>query len=79
MKKIIHNLRQQPEEIRRHVLHLITFVFIVIMVTLWVFSLGGKLSSPDTKEKIKQDLQPFNSLRANLIDGYQGVSDSSNQ
>ncbi|MFA5936889.1 MAG: hypothetical protein WC822_03355 [Candidatus Paceibacterota bacterium] len=70
MKKIIHKLRQQPEETRRHILHIITFFFAVIMIMLWIVSLGKNLSSEDTKIKMKQDLQPFSVLKDNLVDGY---------
>jgi fucose permease len=68
MRKIIHHLRKQPEEIRRHILHIITFVFVVIMVGLWVLSLSKNLSNPDTQIKMKQDLQPFNELKNNVVD-----------
>jgi len=74
MKKIIHNLRRQPEEVRRHVLHILIFVVAIIMVILWVFSLGKSLSNPDTKVKIKQDLEPFSVLKDNLVDGYKSTS-----
>jgi hypothetical protein len=70
MKKIIHKLRQQPEETRRHILHIITFFLAVIMIMLWVVSLGKNLSSEDTQTKMKQDLQPFSDLKDNLVNGY---------
>lgn len=67
MKKIIHRLRRQPEEVRRHVLHITIFAVAVIMILLWVYSLGKSLSNPDTQVKMQQDLQPFNTLKDNLI------------
>lgn len=76
MKKIIHNLREQPEEVRRHVLHILIFAVTVIMVILWVFSLGKGWSSPDTKEKVKQDLQPFSVLKDNIVDGYKSSTEN---
>lgn len=76
MKKIIHNLRQQPEEVRRHILHILIFLAIIIMIILWVFSLGKNLSNPDTQIKIKQDLKPFSVLKDNLVDGYKSTSDN---
>ncbi len=66
MKKIIHHLRKQPEEVRRHVLHLSIFIVALIMIALWVFSLGKSLSNPDTQIKMKQDLQPFNTLKDSI-------------
>ena len=67
MKKIIHRLRRQPEEVRRHILHIAIFAVAVIMILLWVYSLGKSLSNPDTQVKMQQDLQPFNTLKDNLI------------
>lgn len=67
MKKIIHHLRKQPEEVRRHILHILIFAVAVIMVLLWVFSLGKSLANPDTQVKMKQDLQPFSVLKDSLV------------
>ena len=74
MKKIIHNLRKQSEENRRHILHITIFAVGIIMVLLWTYSLGRSIASPDTKIKIKQDLQPFSVLKDNLVGGYKSVS-----
>lgn len=74
MKKIIHKLRRQPEEVRRHILHVLIFALAFIMAILWVFSLGKSLSNPDTKIKIKQDLKPFSTLKDNIIDGYNSTT-----
>ena len=57
MKKIIHKLRRQPEEVRRHILHILIFMVAVIMMSLWAFSLGKNLSNSDTQAKIKEDLK----------------------
>jgi hypothetical protein len=43
------------------------------MVILWTFSLGKSITNPDTKKKIKQDLQPFSVLKDNLVEGYKSV------
>jgi hypothetical protein len=67
MKKIIHHLRKQPEEVRRHVLHIIMFVFILIMIILWIFSLSKSLSDLDTQVKVKQDLEQFSVLKDNIV------------
>lgn len=74
MKKIILNLRNQPEQIRRHILHTLTIVFAVILLFFWIFSLGTNLANPDTQAKISDDLKPFSSLKANLIDGYNSLN-----
>lgn len=67
MKKIIHHLRRQPEEVRRHILHILIFIIAVIMVLLWIFSLGKSLSNPDTQIKMKKDLQPFSVLKESIV------------
>jgi len=76
MRKIIHKLRRQPEEVRRHILHVLIFAVAFVMIILWVFSLGKSLANPDTKIKIKQDLKPFSTLKDNIIDGYNSTTDT---
>lgn len=75
MKKIIHHLRGQSEEVRRHILHVSTAVFGVILLILWIYSLGVSLTSSDAQTKVKNDLKPFSALKANLIDGYKSISE----
>ncbi|MCM2339264.1 MAG: hypothetical protein NDI62_02305 [Burkholderiales bacterium] len=67
MKKIIHNLRQQPEETRRHILHIIIFFLAVVMIMLWILSLSKSLSDPDTQTKMQEDLKPFTELKDTII------------
>jgi uncharacterized membrane protein YvbJ len=66
MKKIIQHLRKQPEEVRRHILHIITTILAVILVLLWIYSLGTTLTNPDTQAKISQDFKPFSALKDNI-------------
>ncbi|OGI74693.1 hypothetical protein A2740_02785 [Candidatus Nomurabacteria bacterium RIFCSPHIGHO2_01_FULL_43_16] len=68
MKKIIHHLRKQPDEVKRHVLHIIIFVAGVILVLLWVYSLGTNLANPDTRVEISEDLKPFSTLKDSIPD-----------
>jgi hypothetical protein len=77
MKKFIYNLRSQPEEVRRHVLHISTIVIGIILVFVWMFSLGTSLTDSDTKAKVSNDLKPFSALKANIVDGYKSISGSS--
>ncbi len=74
MKKMILNLRNKPEHVRRHVLHVSTMIAGVILILLWIYSLGATLTSPETQAKVKNDLNPFSALKANLIGGYQSIS-----
>ena len=81
MKKIIHNLRNRPEEQRRHILHIAIFILGLFMILLWTFSLGKSIGSPETKVKINQDLKPFSVLKDNLVGGINsigGTNSSSN-
>jgi hypothetical protein len=74
MKKIIHHLRRQPEEVRTHILHILTVSATVVLMLLWVYSLGTTISNPQTVTQTKQDLQPFSVLKDNLVGGYQSMS-----
>jgi len=75
MRKVIHHLKKQPERVRRHILHVSTIVAGVILISLWVYSLGTNISNPDTTAKVSNDLKPLNALRANIIEGYKSLND----
>lgn len=77
MEKIIHHIkkiRRQPEHIKRHILHVTIGVFAVILILLWIYSLGTTLTSPDTQVKMNQDLKPFSTLKDNIIGGYNSIT-----
>lgn len=74
MKRIIQNLRKQPEEVRTHVLHVLTIGAGVILLFLWVYSLGRTVTDADTQKQAKEDLQPFSVLKDNLLGGYNSLS-----
>lgn len=75
MKKIINHIRKQPEEVRRHILHVLIVAFGIILILLWIYSLGTNLTNPDTQAKMSQDLTPLSSLKANIIDGYTSITE----
>jgi len=75
MRKVIHHLRRQPEEVRRHVLHIITVVAAILLLMLWVFSLGRNLGSKETQTRVREDVKPLSALKANLIGGYQNITE----
>jgi len=66
MKKIIHNLRKQPEDVRRNILHVLTFLCAFALFSFWVYSLGTNFSDEDTQANIKEDTKPFSVLKDNL-------------
>lgn len=66
MKKILHHIRRQPEETRKHILHLLTLIMAIVLVALWVYSLGANFSNEDTQVKIKEGAKPFSALKDNI-------------
>jgi hypothetical protein len=72
--RAVHKLRQQPEEVRRHILHIIIFACAIILALLWVLSLGRTLGNKDVEVSVNKDLKPFTVLKDNLTSGYKGVS-----
>ena len=73
MKRIIHHLRKQPEEARRHILHILTIVAAVILALLWIYSLGQGIKSGETEANIKEGLQPFSAIKENTVEGYKSM------
>jgi len=78
MKKIIHHLRRQSEKTRTHVLNVMTIVAGIILILLWIYSLGANFTNPDTQAELSSDLKPFSALKDNLIGGYKSLSDPNN-
>jgi hypothetical protein len=76
MKRIIHHIRRQPEEIRRHILHILTIIAGIILIFFWIYSLGTSLANPDTKLKASNDLKPLSALKDNMANGLKSISDS---
>ena len=74
MKNIIHHIRRQPEKVRRNILHVLTVFAGVLLLLLWVYSLGANLGNPDLKVKAENDLKPFITLKNNIVDGYKSIS-----
>ena len=75
MRQIINNLRARPEHHRRHMLHVSTVVVAVVMVVLWFVSLGHSLTDSDVKKQVSEEAKPLSALRANLVDGYNSISE----
>ena len=76
MKKIIHHLRKQPEEVRRHVLHITMFFIILLLIGLWIFTLGRNINDPSTQQKIAEDINEFSSLKDSVVEGYSNITDT---
>lgn len=74
MRRVIHHLRRQPEEVRRQVLYVATCVLGIILALLWVYSLGSRLEATSTEE-FREDLAPLSDIKGNVIDGYNNLSE----
>lgn len=77
MRKIIRNLRAQPEHVKKQILYISMLAFVVILILLWILSLGTTINKKETEISVKKDLQPFTILKANVIDGYKSISTES--
>jgi len=74
MKKIIHHIRGKSEETRKHILHVFTVVLALILVLLWIYSLGNSFNNKESQVKLENDLKPLSVLKDNLVGGYQSIS-----
>ncbi len=67
MKKIIYHIRKQPESVRRNILHILTIMSGLVLISLWVYSLNTSFNNKNTQEKIERDLKPFSIIKDNVI------------
>ena len=75
MRKIINNLRNQPEEVRMHVVHLSVIVAGIILVSLWLVSIGGVVKESQTAQaESSTELKPFTAIKDNFVEGYKSIS-----
>jgi hypothetical protein len=82
MEKIIHNVhrhvhrvRNQPEHVRRRILHITTVVFAVILFLLWVVSLGRNFTNEDIRTQARDEAAPLSALKANILGGYKSITE----
>jgi hypothetical protein len=76
MRKVIHHLRKQPEEMRTHILHFTVIVAGIVLVFFWLLSLGPSFSNTPIQAEFSDELKPFAALKDNLVDGYKNISAS---
>ncbi len=79
MRKIIRHLRSKSEETRIRIVHLFVIVSGVVLVSLWLVSIGGVITSPENTAQVQlsDELKPLNALKDNFVDGYKSISTSS--
>lgn len=73
MKKVIHHLRKQPDHVKHNILHAAILVFGIILVSLWVYSLGARSEVAD-ENRDEKTLKPLTVLKDNLVGGYNSIS-----
>lgn len=66
MRKIIHKIRNQPEEVKRHILHVSVIIAGVLLLAIWVNTLGGSFNSTVANEELKKNVEPLSVLKSNL-------------
>lgn len=75
MRKVILNLKQKPEHIRRQVLYGVVLVCGVVLVLVWVSSLKGRFAKKaDESAGLTNDLAPFYMLKDNFGKAVREVS-----
>ena len=72
MKNFVKKLREKPEEERKHILHISTFVCAILLIAFWSFTLKQDFSDPDLQVRVQQEVKPFKDLQANVLDSYDG-------
>ncbi|MDQ3244990.1 MAG: hypothetical protein M3P22_01400 [bacterium] len=68
MKKVIHHLREQPEDVRRSILHITMIVCGIILIIVWIYTLKNNFTNVNTQSDIKESLEPLKDLQDNIID-----------
>lgn len=74
-KRFFEQLREKPYNEKKHILHVTTFIFAIILVAIWSMTLSNSFRDPDLKTQFSQSLEPFQELQANVVGGYNIVSD----
>ena len=75
MRKVIHHLRKQPVHVRHTIAHVLTLIFAVLLLSIWVYRLGLPASSePALPANSADTLEPFTILKDNLVDGYESIT-----
>lgn len=74
IQKVVHHLRQQPEEHKRQILHGVTIVAGILLIVLWTWSLGSSLSSEELQAQLQKDLEPLAGLKNDVVGEYQTAS-----
>jgi hypothetical protein len=74
MKKIVNHFKSKPEHVRRSVAGIAAFAVTAIIFIIWMWLLYHRLSSPEVKAAIANDLKPISVIRDDISSSYQSAS-----
>ncbi len=75
MKKIIENLKQKPEHVRRQVLLACSLAITGIIFGSWLFLFKSEFSKPEKKKPdLANDLKPLSMIKDDFLKTFQTVS-----
>jgi len=73
MRKIIKKLKERPHNERRNVLHLITFIFAIIVILIWIYSLSTLNTVQIEDTKMREDFKDLGNV---IMDDYNNIFDN---
>lgn len=73
----ISSIRSKPESVRRNILHSFMIILSVILIGLWIYSLGVTFSDPSTKEGLSEDIETFSGFKDSAVNSYETEADNS--
>lgn len=72
MKKIIENIRNRPEPIRRRIILVSALALTGLVVLFWILALPYRFTGAG--REFKESIRPFESLKDNVSSTIKGVS-----
>lgn len=72
----ILKLREKPEDVRRQILAGSLTVCMVLVVGIWVYSIGARFGSGEVAMQTKEDVKPLNLFTGELKNVYSGLTAS---
>lgn len=77
MKEYIRKLKTKDESLRKQIVILSVVVCMVFVVSIWIFSLGGRLNDKKlATDKSDNSIGFFSSLKESLGDTYKSITAS---
>lgn len=75
MNKLISNIKNKPEHIKKKIALVVTLICGVILVLFWATTLKGQFSSKDEDDGgIKKDFAPFFMIKDGVSTAFDDIS-----